>query len=309
MLKQVPFYCEGAIQRLYDAMQPMVWDEFSIENMVAQAMLDRLDLIKHEPRYVLDVGSGFAQYHHLLAIRYPGAHLLGLDLAKIPLKYAQEQYAVRPSLLHRLKANFLGVKIVNRHLFVQADMAHLPFKQASMDCVFSNMALPWLSYPDDFLKAAANVLIDDGLLMVSTLGVGSFRALSTLWTNAGLDDPIHPCLDIHDWGDALLNHGFEHPVLDVLPIYLNYQSFDRFIADCRRFQFFNQQIHRSKGLITPRQWARLEKDFLAMVAQSGSFTLTVEIVFAHAWKTKRPEHLIGELPQSRPVIKIHTMPS
>ena len=50
---------------------------------VEHRMLERLDLIKLQPvDRVLDVGCGFGQSLAKLAVRYPGAQMIGVDLAE-----------------------------------------------------------------------------------------------------------------------------------------------------------------------------------------------------------------------------------
>ena len=86
-------------------------------------MLERLDYIRLDPARVLDAGSGPPRRE--LRRRYPRAMAIALDFS-LPM--------LVPRGLFRWATG-------ERQVSVCADMQYLPFADASVDLVWSNMAL------------------------------------------------------------------------------------------------------------------------------------------------------------------------
>jgi malonyl-CoA O-methyltransferase len=228
-----------------------------LESEVFARMLERLDYVRLEPARVLDAGSGPPRRE--LRRRYPRAMTIALDfsLAMLP----------RPGMLARLAgSNEVGVC---------ADMQYLPLADGSVDLVWSNMALHWLSDPLPALREFRRVLAPNGLLMFSTLGPDSLKELRA---GAG-ERRVHAFIDMHDVGDMLLAAGLAAPVMDMELITLEYPDAGTLLGDLRGSGQTNARVDRPRGLAGRAFAERLRR---ALDDKPGA---TFEVVYGHAWRS------------------------
>jgi malonyl-CoA O-methyltransferase len=228
-----------------------------LESEVYARMLERLDYIRLEPARVLDAGSGPPRAG--LRKRYPRAMAIALDfsLAMLP----------RPGLLARLtRSNELGVC---------GDMLALPLADASVDLVWSNMALHWLADPLPALREFRRVLAPNGLLMFSTLGPDSLKELRA----AAGERRVHAFIDMHDLGDMLLATGFSAPVMDMELITLEYPDAGALLDDLRGSGQTSARADRPRGLAGRAFAERLRR------ALGEKPNASFEVVYGHAWRS------------------------
>lgn len=114
---------------------------------------------------ILDVGSGAGQIAaHLLKYSDPTAKITCIDLSREMLRRAK----------NRLKSD--------RPSFVAADLAHLPFADASFDCVTCGYVLEHLPEPELGLSEIARVLTKGGrMLLLTTEDTFSGALTSRMW--------------------------------------------------------------------------------------------------------------------------------
>lgn len=234
---------------------------------VASRMEQRLDYIKMQPKTILDLGSGLDIDAKLLAKRYPAADLYKLDLSDRVLNlYGKPQ-----------KSWF---KLFNKNKdLICGDANLLPFKPLSMNMIWSNLLLPHITTLKELFNQIYTTLNWDGMCLLSGLGVDTFKELR----EAGLSTYNFP--DMHLIGDLLIGSGFSDPVTDVEYIKLEYDRVDHLLSDVRVLglgAWSNQVNHLSKT-----QYLNL-KDSLHQI--NGKYTLTLELFYAHAWKSSQAKH-------------------
>jgi malonyl-CoA O-methyltransferase len=232
-----------------------------LESEVAARMAERLDYIRIEPQRILDAGSGPPR--NALRRRYPRALTIALDFS-LPM-------LPRPSLLRRLARG--------RTLGVCADLQKLPLADASVDLVWSNMALHWLSDPLPALREFRRVLSPGGLLMFSTLGPDSLRELRA----AAGASRVHAFIDMHDLGDMLLAAGLAAPVMDMEMLKLEYRDAGALLGDLRASGQANARADRPRGLAGRGFGERLRR------ALGDRPAASFELVYGHAWQAARPD--------------------
>src|SRR5262249_7584155 len=149
---------------------------------------------------ILDAGCGTGRGLGLLRRRYPQAQLLGVDFAHAAIRAASRS----ESLLGRARRLFGGA--VRAHAC--ADFTRLPLRSASMDMVWSNLALPWAEDPVAALHEFRRVLATGGLLMFSSYGPDTLRELRSAFAVASPSRRVHSFADMHDVGDMLVACGF-----------------------------------------------------------------------------------------------------
>ncbi len=245
---------------------------------VERRMAGRLEYIRVEPGRILDAGCGPGEGLRLLRRRYPKAWLVGVDSAWSMARSARRAQ----SLVERAKSVLSGAACHN----VCADLARLPLAAASVGMVWSNLALAWASGHDAALTEFARVLEPRGLLMFSTYGPDTLKELRNAFARVDARAHVHRFVDMHDLGDMLVAAGFEQPVMDMDIVTLSYADVGALSRDLRLSGQSNSDADRSRGLMTPRAWARMASAYEG-ARRDGRLPATFEIVYGHAWKGER----------------------
>lgn len=214
-------------------------------------MLERLDYVKIAPRRILDAASGPPRRQ--LAKRYPGAQVIALDFA-----------------LGMLKPGRLG--FLRKDLFIYGAIERLPLGAETVDLVWCNMALHWLSDPAPAFAEFARVLAPEGLLMFSTLGPDTLKELRGAVGSAR----VHAFTDMHDLGDMLVAAGFNAPVMDMEMLQFQYKADRTLLHDLRATGQTSARADRPRGLAG--------RAFSERLHASLPSRATFEVVYGHAWK-------------------------
>jgi malonyl-CoA O-methyltransferase len=247
---------------------------------VSSRMFDRLELIKIAPQRVLDAGCGAGADLPLLQKSYPAAQILGLDAAEAQLRAARGQTA-KPSSLNLLLSKLLPAKTGVDLLC--GDFAELPMGPNSVDLVWSNLALHWHPQPDRVFAEWRRVLRVDSLLMFSCFGPDTFRELRAAFAEADLAAHALPFVDMHDFGDQLVEVGFSTPVLDMEVITVTYDSARALLADVRALGG-NPLGTVSRGLMGKHAWRRMLDALEKTRRPDGKLGLTFEVIYGHAFR-------------------------
>lgn len=193
-----------------------------IQFEVGKRLLERLSLMaSFSPKVILDVGAGTGFLTRKLQAHYPKSTLMGLDIANEMISFAKkEKQSWRPwrSQPH----------------YIQGAMEKLPFKNQSIDLIFSNFTLPWANDLSVVLKECKRVLSRDGILLFSTLGPNTLMDLNI---------SLPKFLDMHDVGDALLNAQFIDPVVDMEMITVKYSKVEELLNDLKETGMTNLDLH------------------------------------------------------------------
>jgi len=248
-----------AARRRFDRAAPTYAGASRLEAEVGARMLERLDYVRLAPARILDAGSGTAPQAAALRKRYPGARLVALDFSLPMLERARGL---------GWRARLAGAR---RPAAVCASLERLPLAAASVQLVWSNMALHWAPEPRAALAEFERVLAPAGLLMFSTLGPDTLKELRA----AAGEARVHRFADMHDLGDWLVAAGFSAPVMDTETINLAYRDMTQLFADLRASGQTSARADRPRGLAGRGLRAALER---------AGTRVTCEIVYGHAWK-------------------------
>jgi malonyl-CoA O-methyltransferase len=264
---------------------------------IAARMHERLSLVKIVPQRVLDAGCGSGSDLGTLQKTYPVAQIIGLDASEAMLAEAKAPAPALRSLnqmLSRLMPAKAGVDLLC------GDFGTLPFGPNSLDLVWSNLALHWHPQPDRVFAEWRRVLRVDGLLMFSNFGPDTFKELRTAF--AELDESPHtlPFVDMHDFGDQLVEAGFSTPVMDAERITVTYGTVEALLADVRALGG-NPLATRRRGLIGRAAWKRMVDALEAGRGADGKIGLSFEVIYGHAFRPVPKTTAAGEaIVQFRP---------
>jgi malonyl-CoA O-methyltransferase len=245
------------------------YDEAGVlQDEVRNRLLERLDWVRLEPRRVLDLGTGTGQALRPLADRYPGAEVIGLDLTPAMLRVAARRDLAGPA---------------PAPLLVCGDAAGLPLPDASVDLVFSNLAIHWSPALDRVLAEVRRVLRHPGLFTFTVPGPAAYQELRRAW--AAVDDTPHvlPFPEMHALGDGLVRAGLAEPVLDTETLTLRYREFRGLVADLRATGTTNAAAGRRAGLTGRQAWGRLSAAYERERGPDGLLPATVQVVFGQGW--------------------------
>jgi len=247
---------------------------------IASRMFERLELVKLAPQRVLDAGCGAGADLPLLQKSYPAAHILGLDAAPAMLRAAQGP-AAKTSSLNQLLSKLLPAKTGVDLLC--GDFAELPLGPNSVDLVWSNLALHWHPQPDRVFAEWRRVARVNSLLMFSCFGPDTFRELRAAFAEADLAPHVLPFVDMHDFGDQLVEAGFSTPVLDMEVITVTYDTPQALLADVRALGG-NPLATLSRGLMGKQAWRRMLDTLEKGRRPDGKLGLTFEVIYGHAFR-------------------------
>ena len=254
---------------------------------VANRMNERLALMKIEPRRLLDAGCGEGSDLLMLQDRFVDAHIVGVDASARMLAAASDKQLAALSSLNRILKKIVpgraGAALGTKTSLICADFAHLPLGHNAVDLLWSNLALHWHPQPALVFAEWKRILRVDGLLMFSCFGPDTFRELRTAF--AAADDAPHvlPFVDMHDFGDMLVDTGFSTPVMDMEIITVTYECTSKLLADVRAWGG-NPLMSKRRGLFGKSAWQRVIRTLDQLRRPDGKIPLSFEIIYGHAFR-------------------------
>ena len=245
-----------------------------VHRHAAKGLYERMSPMLVNVTRILDAGAATGSAGRELARRYRGSHVISLDHSLEMLKEAKKG-----------RSRFARVSEL------QADATALPLLPGSIDLVFANMLLPWISDVSGvgdvgdvgrLFQELNRVLRKDGLFVFSTLGPDSLRELRQAWAEVDSGVHVNAFTDMHDVGDALIKAGMREPVLDVDYLTVTYRDPDALIGDLTLAGARNSLTER-RHTLTGKQRFEDMKRALNSFRSDGSLACRLELVFGHAW--------------------------
>lgn len=239
-----------------------------IQHEIGRRLFARLDYLKINPRYILDLGCGTGFFSLQLKKKYPKAEIIALDLAAQMLLEAKK----KQGWWH------------NRWPLINGDMRSLPFASGSFDLVFANQAIHWTHSLVLVMRELNRVMNNQACLMFSTLGPDTFKELKQAWGRADKHAHTNEFADMHDVGDWLLKERFLDPVVDMEYITVHYDNLKSLLTNLKAQGVRNINPKRNEGLTGKDRWLAFETAFQALCTEEGYCPLTYEVIYGHAWK-------------------------
>jgi malonyl-CoA O-methyltransferase len=240
-----------------------------IQREVSQRLLERLDYINLEPIRILDVGAGTGISLAGLTQRYPAASIYALDIA-------------RPMLLETRKKQGWWQRLRRPVKLITGDAESLPLADASVDLLFSNLALQWCLDLEQTFNEFKRVLKPGGLLMFTTFGPDTLKELRSCWSQVDGYTHVNNFIDMHDIGDALVRNSFADPVMDMELMTMTYKDVPGLMRDLKTIGAHNVTRGRSRKLTGK---GRLQAVIAAyeQFRRDNVLPVSYEVVYGHAW--------------------------
>ncbi|MBC3863557.1 methyltransferase domain-containing protein [Undibacterium jejuense] len=262
---------------------------------IAGRMREKLELVKIQPIRVLDAGCGAGADLPELQRMYPDTQVVGLDAALPMLTQIQQQEHAAMSAVGRLLAKWTPAALRSEQgaTLLCGDFASVPLAPQSVDLIWSNLALHWHPQPDLIFAEWRRILRTEGLLMFSCFGPDTLIELREAFAQVDATPHVLPFVDMHDFGDMLVNAGFATPVMDMEKITLTYQDPHKLLADVRALGG-NPLSTRRQGLSGKNAYRALLAAIERQRAADGRIKLTFEVVYGHAFRPVSRTTAAGE---------------
>src|SRR5580704_2267803 len=173
---------------------------------------------------------------------------------------------------------------------VVADEEHLPFRDASLDLVVSELALQFVNDLPGALVQIRRALKPDGLFLAALVGGDTLNELRQAFAAAeaeiegGISPRVLPFADLRDLGALLQRAGFALPVTDVDRLTVRYASPLALMHELRRMGASNPLVDRSRRPLRRATLARMLEIYAQRFADAdGRIRATFEIVYLSGW--------------------------
>ena len=263
----------GTVRQQFDRRAARFAQHDFIVREVGRRLIERLQVIRLDPRWIADVGCGAGGTRAALLARYPQASWLGIDVSPAMLARA----APRPVLSRLLPWRGRRARVAC------AEAAALPLADGRVDLLFSNLLLHWHPQPHTVFPEWLRVLRVDGLLLFSCFGPDTLKELRQACAAAGIAAQPMPFVDMHDFGDMMVAAGFAAPVMDAETIRLTYASPQSLLREVAALGG-NPRDDRAAGLVSGRRARALLAALRETAGAEGRIALSFEVAYGHAWK-------------------------
>ncbi len=178
---------------------------------------------------VVDLGCGTGYFIPRLMATFHPQNLIGLDLAPGMLGYAREHHAAE------------------NISWVCGDAEALPLASASVDLIFSSLAIQWCENLPQLFAEISRVLQPGGYFVFSTLGPESLCELRASWAAVDAYQHVSEFTSFRDVRGSL--GDLQEISFTVEPVQLLYSELRGLTNELKRIGAHNMSAGRSGGLM------------------------------------------------------------
>jgi len=233
-----------------------------VQTEICERTLERLQMLKLEPKRILDIGSGTGKSVRALKSFYPKAHVIASDFALPMLTQSNCEPAVC------------------------CDAQMLPLNSASVDLIFSTSTFQWCEDLNHLFAECARILKPGGTLVFSTFGPDTLKELRQSWAQIDEQKHVHDFIDMHHIGDILLANHYHDPVVDREMIVIEYQSIKQLMHDLKatgsRGKFSNAKDSAAIGLTGKEKLKRMLRVYNTFRMENDSLPASYEVIYGYA---------------------------
>lgn len=219
------------------------------------------------PSRWLDLGCGTGHFSRALQVRFGDAQGLALDLAE--------------GMLHHARAHDSAA------VYVAGDAESLPLRDASVDLVFSSLAIQWCARLDRVLAEASRVLRPGGVLAFSSLCVGTLAELRASWQAVDGHVHVNRFRDFQAYEHQCLDSGLEVVQVQRHAHGLHYPDLRSLTHELKALGAHNLNPGRPSGLTGRARIAALRQAYERLREPAG-LPVTYQVVYAVLRKSSNP---------------------
>lgn len=258
---------QNIIRRAFEKAAPSYRQAAYFQKEVGNRLFDRLDYLKINPKVIVDLGCGSADFPQKLRRYYKKSIVMAVDFSINSLAMARKKWTWS-----------------SQPKYVCSQVASLPLASQSVDLIFSNQLLHWAPSLDGLFSEINRVLKPNGVFLFTTLGPDTFRELRQSWAQIDPFQHTMDFLDMHDVGDKLLQNGLSAPVIDMEHLTVKYPNVRALCQELKAQGVANVHQQRRRSLVTPAIWRRFEQAYTDLYLTSeAKYPLTYEVIYGQAW--------------------------
>lgn len=228
-----------------------------LQRMVGNALIERLPG-ELKPALWLDLGCGTGHFSRVLGSRFPTGDGVALDIAEGMLRHARPQGGAQN--------------------FIAGDAECLPLRDASVDLIFSSLALQWCEDFFAVLSEAKRVLRPGGVLAFSSLCSGTLQELRDSWQAVDGFAHVNRFRPIGTYQHLSAASGLRLELLEVEPQVLYFAELRQLTHELKALGAHNLNPGRS-GSLTGRARIRALIDAYERFRTPGGLPATYQVVY------------------------------
>ncbi len=229
------------------------------QQQVAAEVYQRIPESLH-PGVVVDLGSGTGMHTARLLDEYSAALVIGCDLSWGMLKHAKSRCSM---------ANWCG-----------GDAEALPFRNGSVDLVFSSLAIQWCDAFERVLSEVYRVMRPGGCFVFSTLCEGTLGELHHAWQGVDDFEHVNPYPAFEEHHQAISQSGFEVESLDLIPHQVFYNRLGELTRELEALGANTLTVERRQGLMTPGRYRALQQGYEMFRNDQKLLPATYQVLFS-----------------------------
>ncbi|MFK7814719.1 MAG: malonyl-ACP O-methyltransferase BioC [Gammaproteobacteria bacterium] len=242
-----------------------------VQQEICNRAIERLQMLRVDPKTILDIGSGTGKSTRGLQKQFPDAYVIASDIA-LPMLTQLNQ--MQPPLQQVAST-------------VCCDAEQISVKDESVDLVFSTSTFQWCENLQHVFAECWRVLKPDGVLVFSTFGPDTLLELRQSWAQVDQQMHVHNFLDMHHVGDLLLASHYGDPVVDMEVITIEYQKSRQLLRDLKdtgsRGKFVGEGL--SGGLMGKGKFQQFEAAYEKYRQKNGLLPASYEVIYGYARKS------------------------
>ena len=154
---------------------------------------------------------------------------------------------------------------------------HPEVLKRSCDLLLISLQGTWFHH-EHWLEIALERLRPGGRLVFAGFGPDTLIELAEAWALVDDMPHVHPFVDMHILGDAMVKRGFRRPILDADWVGVEYEDIDLLMDDLRAEGFYNVSPERRRTLTGRGRMQALKRQFLGDRPVQATF----EIIYGYA---------------------------
>lgn len=237
-----------------------------LQRRVGNRLFDRLPALQPS-QVLLDLGSGTGYFSGPLS---KTATVIGLDIAAGMLQFARQQHE--------------GVQ----H-WLCADAEALPLADASVDVVFSSLAIQWCSQPQRLFDELWRVLRPGGEFFIATLGPGTLSELRAAWQQVDHFAHVNRFTPVEQLAAALQPPAADPErwaalACDAERITLHYAELRQLTHELKALGAHNMNSGQSSGLTGRARVQAFRDAYEQFRAADGTLPASYEVLYLYGRK-------------------------